>query len=77
LLNYASELETADTELKAILSPEMITSIVNLIPDDWLTSEWEESPDEVRAVYAQFLNTRIASSQIFVNEAQHAREILI
>jgi len=77
LLNYASELDTADTELKAILTPDVITSVVNLIPDDWLTTEWQETPEEVRNIYAQFLNTRIASSQIFVNEAQHAREILI
>src|ERR1700754_4011296 len=31
LLPYASELETADAELKAILTPELIRSIVNLI----------------------------------------------
>src|SRR5476649_2271193 len=46
LLNYASELETADAELKAILTPEVIQSIVNLIPDEWLTTEWQETPDE-------------------------------
>jgi len=77
LLATASELEKADTELKAILTPEVIRSIVSLVPDAWIEQEWEEAPDEVRNVYAQFLETRIASSQIFFNEAQHARSALI
>jgi hypothetical protein len=77
LLAYATELEAADTELKAILTPQVIRGIVGLIPDEWLTTEWEETPDEVRNIYAQFLETRLSSSQIFVNEAQHARAALI
>src|SRR6195952_2289524 len=50
LLAYASELETADVELKAILTPQVIRDIVSLIPDVWIEQEWEESPDEVRNV---------------------------
>jgi hypothetical protein len=78
LLAYASLLNEVDTELTALLTPEVIQTIINLIPDEWLSVEWhDQSPDEVRQVYAQFLNTRIASSTIFVNEANHARESLI
>jgi hypothetical protein len=72
LLSLASELDAVDTEFKAILTPELIRSIVSLIPDDWIKGEWLEEPDEVRSVYMQFLETRIASSAIFVREAQHA-----
>ncbi|MGZ3749971.1 MAG: HipA family kinase [Mucilaginibacter sp.] len=74
LLSRASELDIVDTEFKTILTPELIHSIVSLIPDDWITREWSEGPDEVRSVYAQFLETRLAASAIFVKEAQHARE---
>lgn len=77
LLPRATELEGADEELKQILTPERIDAIVSLIPDVWLQSEWQESPDEVRDIYIQFLNTRIAASGIFVKEAQNAREQLI
>lgn len=74
LLSRASQLSEVDTILKEILTPEVIQSIVNLIPDDWLLSEWkDETPDEVKQVYIQFLNTRIAASEVFVKEAQHAR----
>ena len=77
LLSRATELETVDEEFKLILTPERIEAIVSLIPDEWLTGEWHETPDEVRYIYAQFLNARIAASAIFVNEARHAREQLI
>jgi hypothetical protein len=73
LLSRASELNEVDANFKAILTPEVIQSIVNLVPDEWLLSEWTETPDEVRNVYAGFLNARIAASDIFVKEAQNAR----
>jgi hypothetical protein len=74
LLSRASELEAVDEEFKAILTPEVIRTIVSLVPDEWIKGEWLEDPDEVRSVYAQFLETRIAASAIFVKEAKHARE---
>lgn len=77
LLPRATELDEIDLEFKTILTPERINAIVSLIPDEWLTAEWQESPEEVRNVYKQFLNARIAASDIFVKEAQHAREQLI
>ncbi|QKJ29747.1 aminotransferase class I and II [Mucilaginibacter mali] len=77
LLPYATELEAVDPELKAIITPEVIRGIVGLIPDEWIATEWQETPDEVRDIYARFLETRIASSHIFLNEAQHARAALI
>ncbi len=74
LLSRASALEAVDADFKAILRPELIRSIVSLIPDDWIKSEWPEHPDEVRSVYAQFLETRLLASANFVQEAQHARK---
>ena len=78
LLTRASELDAVDAEFKTILTPQLINAIVNLIPDEWLLSEGRtESTAEMRQVYGQFLNTRIANSQIFVKEAQHARAAII
>ena len=74
LLSKASELDAVDEEFKSILKPDVIRAIVSLVPDEWIKGEWLEEPDEVRAVYAQFLEARIAASSIFVKEAQHARE---
>lgn len=79
LLPQASQLEAADAAFKAMLTPEVIRQIVSLIPEEWLLTEGSpfHSGEEYRQVYAQFLNTRIAHSHIFVKEAQHAREALI
>jgi hypothetical protein len=78
LLPQASQLDAADEAFKSILSPELVKQIVALVPDEWLIEESSsESASEKREVYSEFLNTRIANSKIFVNEAKHARESLI
>ena len=78
LLPLASELEKVNDELKTIFSRELIGNIISLIPDDWLEDEQEfKSVKEHREAYVQFLETRIAHSEIFVKEAKHAREAII
>ena len=78
LLPYASELESADKEFRAILTDEKIREITNLLPNDWLN--WggeEESPEEIKNVYYNFLTERIHHSDLFVKAAQDARKALI
>ena len=77
LLPEASELEVVDAAYKALLTPQVIDRILELIPDQWLDEPTFQSSTVQRAAYAQFLNTRIANSVIFVNEAQNARATLI
>jgi len=76
LLPLATELDTVDSEFRPILTQQRIRSIVNLIPDEWLIDEFE-STEEHREAYVQFLLMRLANSNIFINEAKHARESLI
>jgi hypothetical protein len=78
LLPQASLLKETDVAFRALLTEDIIKQIVNYIPEDWL--HWEDTeltPDEIRAVYFQFLWTRLNHSEIFINEAQNAREKLI
>ena len=78
LLPMATEIEQVDRASKEILTPDLIKGIVSVIPDEWLTGYSEtQTANEVRNIYAQFLETRIQSSAIFVKEAQHARESII
>ncbi|MDR2954381.1 MAG: aminotransferase class I and II [Prevotella sp.] len=77
-LSQAALLDQVDTEFKRILTPHKIEEIVNTLPDGWLS--WggtEESAEEIRKVYVNFLNERIKHSEIFIKEAQYARETLI
>lgn len=74
LLPQASLLKEVDAEYKALLTPEILEEIVNTIPLEWL--QWEdtdETPEALRNVYLQFLQTRLNNSEIFVNQAQNAR----
>jgi len=78
LLPQANALEATDTAFKELLSTEVLTAIVDLIPEEWL--QWEDveaTPTELRNVYLQFLLTRLNHSEIFIKEAQNAREKLI
>ncbi len=77
LLPWASRLEDAERELKALLDTSLIHRIVQLIPDEWLDTGDGQGPAEARAVYAQFLEMRVAASGIFVKEAQDARERIV
>jgi hypothetical protein len=78
LLPQASELDLVDAKFRSMLSVERIRAIVALIPDEWLSTDLAEaSVNERRQVYTDFLITRIASSEIFVKEAQNARKLLI
>ncbi|MBI3882818.1 MAG: aminotransferase class I and II, partial [Sphingobacteriales bacterium] len=77
LLPQASELDKTDAAFRSILTNEHIRSIVELVPDEWLTGESFASVEAHRQTYCQFLETRLAHSSIFVKQAQHAREALI
>lgn len=78
LLSRATELAAVDAEFRQILTPERIRAVVALVPDEWLfDGSTEESPNQRRAVYSQFLETRLAGSATFVNAANDARQALV
>ncbi len=74
LLPKATQLEDADTFAKSVLNDEFFREIVHQIPEDWLQwNDADETPEEIREVYYNFLRTRLANSEIFLNEAKNAR----
>lgn len=78
LLGRASRLEEADRLMRQKITPRTLEKIVGMIPDDWLRWEGsEQSPDEIRRVYSDFLVTRLKNSAIFVNQALEARKSLM
>ena len=78
LLPWADELDAADQRGRQALTPATIDKIITLIPADWLNhGSALVNPEEARQVYRQFLNYRVATSEIFLKEAQHARKSLI
>lgn len=75
MLPLAVKLKEADEKNKALLNKAIIESIVNLVPDEWLTDEPAfDSIEEHRQAYVTLLTMRLKHSDFFVNEAIHARE---
>ncbi|MCW3093262.1 MAG: Aminotransferase class [Ferruginibacter sp.] len=78
LLPRASELEKVDELFRTILSNDLLRSIVNLIPEEWLVNESSfASTDLHREAYYQFLSIRVNHTANFLKEAQDAGKTLI
>ncbi|MBT2159949.1 HipA family kinase [Zobellia barbeyronii] len=74
LLERATELPKAEEEIRAQIDKNTIAEIVSKIPEDWLLSDSDPlSPEEMRAAYKEFLNTRLEKLEVLVKEAQDAR----
>lgn len=76
LLPAASQLSEVNAAYLTIVTPELLRSIIALIPEDWLNLE-NGTPDEIREVYYQFLIKRLSVADTLVKEAQNARQALI
>lgn len=78
LLHKASRLEEADALAHELLTPEFLTALTDMIPDEWLIYEGApDTPEAMRAVYRDFLLRRLENSQIFLKQATDARKELI
>jgi len=81
LLPWASRLGEVDLAFRALLTPERIDAVVELVPDEWLVNfpgaGASEDPAAIRKIYKEFLAIRVASSSLFLNEALHARQAII
>ncbi|HZF64806.1 MAG TPA: HipA family kinase [Chitinophagaceae bacterium] len=77
LLPYASELPSIDLWMHSNINEALVQSIIEHIPEEWLTNDSSHSVDESRSVYRKFLLNRLHHSHIFLKEAQHARQTII
>jgi hypothetical protein len=78
LLRKATMLDEVNQEFVKILTPDLIRSIVGLVPEEWLLQETPFGTiEEHREAYSQFLITRVANSKVFVKHAQDARKTII
>lgn len=78
LLPQAAQLQEVNKNIKQLLTKGKIKEIVEGLPDEWL--QWRESefsPEEIKAAYIKFLETRFDNSDIFIKEAENARQALI
>jgi hypothetical protein len=78
LLSKATQLEKANQHFSAILTKEVISNIVELVPDEWLIAGSPfKSVEEHRSAYTLILHERVTESPIFLKAADDARKTLI
>jgi hypothetical protein len=76
LLPFASAIDEVDQKFVPLLTPEVITNIVALIPDSWLGDVAQFAAiEEHRAAYVAYLVQRLDGPRAFVEEARHARTL--
>jgi hypothetical protein len=76
LLPWATQIEEAAAIAHQRLTPAVLASIVDLVPESWLAGVPDGvPPGERRAGYCDFLTRRLAASALFEQEAIRARLI--
>ncbi len=74
LLPYAGSIPSAGAELRPAITRELLDSILAQIPDVWLREDpLDRTPGDVRLAYRALLLNRLASAEIFEEEAERAR----
>ncbi len=76
-IHKADSIAEVNEEFSRLLTEADIDEIVDMIPDEWLIAEGDETtPAEKRDIYRTFLKTRLSNSQIFTDHAIQARKSL-
>lgn len=74
LLPFASAIEAADHTMTAAITEDVIRSVVELVPDDWMSDNAAfSSVAENRQAYVDYLKRRLEAPRNFVEEAIRAR----
>ena len=74
LLPFAKDIETADQAMTAAITSEVIKSVVDLVPNDWMNDGSRFSTiAENRQAYVEYLTRRLDEPRHFVEEAIRAR----
>ena len=67
-------LDEADRFAHDLFIDDLFSHIVNLIPDTWVTwNHSEDTPNQIRELYFEFLKNRFQHSDNFLNCAKDAR----
>lgn len=74
LLPFATAIPETDSALARLLTPDVLSSILDLVPGEWLEGEAGSTDTaEVRAAYAEFLMSRLEEPRRWVEALEEAR----
>ncbi|MEO8273135.1 MAG: aminotransferase class I and II, partial [Chloroflexota bacterium] len=77
LLPYASSLGAAHERLAPLVTEELLSEVVALVPDPWLEAVGPAAsiggPAEQRAAYVRYLGTRVGTRGALVDSIEEVR----
>ena len=74
LLPFAAPISEVDAGMRTRLSPDVLETIVGVIPEIWLVDGPPfDDPVAHRTAYLDYLTRRLAAADVFVEEAERAR----
>jgi hypothetical protein len=75
LISFSGPVSEADAAVAPLLTRELLHSVVNLVPNEWLRDEpGFESPQEVRSAYVDYLSARLAEPRTWSRTLEEVRE---
>ncbi len=78
LLRWAGDIVAASETAHRTITDAKLEAILQLLPEDWLTSERDEvTPSQRRSAYREFLLRRLEASNIFEQEIAHVRSQVV
>ncbi|MGH9833468.1 MAG: HipA family kinase [Blastocatellia bacterium] len=78
LLRFATALQEADSKMTARVTPDIINSVVKLIPDAWLVGDSSfGGSGQHRDAYIEYLLSRLEPPRVFLKEAIDARSVYL
>ena len=67
LARHAAAAAALDAELAGLLTEDVLTEVLAVVPDEWLEPRpGASTPEELRAAYVSFLVARLAGSRVWV-----------
>lgn len=74
LLPFASDLRRVDEELSARLTPDAVSQVLDLVPNEWLQGEpGFDDPGAVRSAYVEYLCSRLEEPRAWARALGEAR----
>jgi len=78
LLQWATDLHEVDDELAALLTPDAIAAVIDLIPESWLHDEpLFANAGDYRAAYREYLMQRLEPPREWMEEAVRVRTLRV
>ncbi len=78
LLRWASDITEAGKRIAPLLTTELLTEVLNQVPDAWLTTEeGTEAAQGKRSEYLAILSSRLKHAELWEEEAIRARALIV